>query len=128
MKKLLVVGALCAFTSMAHASSALAVIQNAVGNVNHTIKIFAQFNYTIENPTNSYQNYTGIERIEVNGQKYEKPINFSLPPHGTMHKGDPAILNFNAKSVGEFKSKATIAIAGNVGAGHSANGKVTVKP
>ena len=128
MKKILAVAALLAATNVAQASNALAVIQNAQGNVNHTIKVFAQFTYDIQNPTNSYQNYAGIERIEVAGQKFENPISFSLPPRGSYRKSDPAILNFKANNVGEFKSKATISIAGNVGAAHSSNGKVTVKP
>lgn len=129
MKKLLAIAAIMVMANIAHAhSTALAVVQNASGNVGQNIKVYAQFTYTIENPTNSYQNYVGEETIEVNGHRYKNPISFSLPPHGMTKKSDPGVLNFKASQAGDFKSTARIVIAGNVGAAHYSHGKVKVNP
>lgn len=129
MKKLINVFFLFILLSnISYASMAVAVIQNAIGNVDHNIKIFSQFTYEINNTSDSYQNYIGEEMIELDGQSFKNPISFRLPPHKETRKSDPAILNYNAKKAGIYKAKASIKIIGYNGAENSNIAIVTVKP
>ncbi len=129
MKKFIAVALMMGLSNLSYAhSQAQAVIQNSYGKVGQNVRVLAQFNYTIENPTNTYQNYAGEETIVVNGHRYRESLIFSLPPHGTISKSNPAVLTFIADRAGEFKSTATIAIAGNVGAAHTSSAKVKISP
>lgn len=128
MKKTLLLASLLCMANVAQASQALAVVQNAQGNVNKNIKVFAMFDYTIVNTTSSPQNYVGEEVIEVHGKKVTNPIYFQLRGNGSIHKSDNLVLNVSIGSPGEYKSNASIKIMGMGGAAHSTRGKVTVKP
>lgn len=105
---------------------ALAIPQNAHGKVGQTINVSAMYQYNITNTTNSWQNYVGVEKLEVNGKNFKNPIAFSLPPHGSKKGSDLGTLKYPATATGKFTIKATIAIAGNPGAGHSSNATLTI--
>ncbi len=128
MQKLIAICALSIITSTSYASSAKTVVQNAVGKNGTTIKVFAQFTYKIDNPTNTIQNYIGEEKIEVKGQAWRRNFLLSIPAHGKYQKSETAILNYKANQVGTFESNAYVTIVGNVGASHFATGKVIVNP
>src|SRR5574338_1582778 len=102
MKKFIAVALVMGLSNLSYAhSKAQAVIQNASGYVGQNIRVLAQFNYTIENPTNAYQNYAGEETIVVNGHRYRETLIFSLPPYGSLIKSNPAVLTFVADRAGE---------------------------
>ena len=128
MKKLIfsIVSSCVLSTTCFAGGHAVAIPQNASGKVGQTINVNTMFQYNMTNDTSSWQNYSGVEKIEVNGRKTETPLSFTLPPHGSKNANDLRTLKYPANAKGKFTVKSTIAIAGNPGAGHSANSTLTV--
>ncbi len=127
LAKMLMIAGISLGTSSAFASMALAIPRDSSGSVGQNIVVSSMFQYSIDNNTTSFQNYVGFEEVEVQGQKVSRPINFSLPAHGSKRvNGDIVSFAHPSTQVGDFTIRSMIKIMGMNGAVHSAHSTLHV--